>query len=359
MSNSRSRSRSRSGSSSDGSESDDDPVVRTLPVFYAPKLLSSLTLLQYPDRQPRPETAHPLLPPGLRPDTTTRPHHSNRRNRRNDSDSDTSDDEDEDEDEQQRTAPLQARLKPVSQHIELDVPIERTRDRFNDDKGKELAVGVIDPKYNILDQPSHKKGKGSKKSGAPELDEEALNALRHERDERRLQKITYASSVVPDITNYLVGVVNKDGVHLSPVTQTFQMRPKLTYLDNIVTLERRRKREAKVDEDADSEGDISDTEIKKEEAKAVQLTVKANADSTSGGLYGGKGVSGPGNGRAGAELFAPLRAQEGESWTPISHFHSKTPQANVMFKNLLVSEQGAHNTLQSTTLPKEYLDGRN
>ncbi|KAK4055274.1 hypothetical protein OIV83_000556 [Microbotryomycetes sp. JL201] len=330
-----SQSSSRFGSLSGGSESDeeDDPVVRELPVFYAPKLVSSLTLLQYPDRQPRPETAHPLLPPALRPDNAP------------DSDSD---------DEDEAAAPLQARLKPVSQHLELDVPIERTRDRFDDERGKELATGVIDPKYAVLDQPLQKKTRGAKR---PELDEETANALRHERDERRLQKITYASSVVPDITNYLVGVVKEDGLHLSPVTQTFQMRPKLTYLDNMVALERRRKREAKIDEDADSEGDISDTEIKKEEAKAVQMTVKANADSTSGGLYG-KGGSGPGNGRAGAELFAPLRAEEGESWTTISHYHAKTPQASVMLSDLLVSEQGATKTLSSTTLPKEYLDGR-
>lgn len=94
----------------------------------------------------------------------------------------------------------------------------------------------------------------------------------------------------------------------------------MTYLDNIITLERRRKREEKAsaDADADSDGDISDAEIKKEEAKAVQVSVKQNADTSGGGAFG---RIGPGNGRAGASLFAPLRAEEGEAWVPLSHYH--------------------------------------
>ncbi|KAK4057642.1 hypothetical protein OIO90_001289 [Microbotryomycetes sp. JL221] len=325
-------SRSGSGSSS-ASTSDSDPddeIVHEMPVFYTPKLLSSLTLLQYPDRPQRPETNFPLVPPSMRPDQSP----------------------------PQRHTRLQARYKPMSQHFQVDVPIERNDMRFDDDRGRELAQGVIEDKYNVLDQLANSKQGKRGRAKKQELDQDELLRLKEERDNRKLEHITYASTVVPDVTNYLVGLVKEDGLHLSPVTQTFQMRPKLQYHDNIATLERRRKREAKMEEDADSEGDISDTEIKKEEAKAVQLSVKTSAESSSGGLYGGKGGIGPGNGRAGAGLFAPLRAEEGESWTSIDHYHADSPQSSLMLNNLLVSDAGRTKNLASTTRPKEYLVGK-
>lgn len=87
-----------------------------------------------------------------------------------------------------------------------------------------------------------------------------------------------------------------------------------------MAFERRAKREAARNDDVSDE-EISDTELKKEEAKAVQVSIKSG-ESVKNPLAGG-------NGRAGAGLFAPLRAEEGEEWKPIRHYH-----ANVRFSFL-------------------------
>lgn len=119
---------------------------------------------------------------------------------------------------------------------------------------------------------------------------------------------------------------NADALHLTPVTQTYQLRPTLTYLDAIVATDRRAKRESKknLDEDSDENAEVSDTELKKEAAKAVQVSVKQSLDSTNGPGGGGfgKGPLGGGNGRAGAGLFEPLRAMEGEAWIDLKHYHA-------------------------------------
>ena len=71
------------------------------------------------------------------------------------------------------------------------------------------------------------------------------------------------------------------------------MRPSLNYLDNRVTIARRKKREAEKDKDAeDDEADLSDADIKKAEAKAVQVSIKQSADLSGGGAFGKSGEIG-------------------------------------------------------------------
>lgn len=326
------RSRSASSGSASASEDEgvdysDDPVVKRLPVYYLPHYLHSLTLLQYPDRPPRPDSTHPLLPPSLRPSSDS-------------SSSSTS----------ATTTRISGQYKPHSQHLSLSVPIERLPDRYDDDRGKQFGAGVLDQQERgeARDAAEGKSNKKRKKTKGEEQAEQEERARREEmRDNRRLDKISYSSTTVPDVTNYLVGIVKHgqssisvvssrrsasdfdpltttDALHLSPLTQTYQLRPSLTYLDHLLTLERRRKREQR-HPDSDSEGDISDTEIKKEEAKAVQVSVKQSVDLSGGGAFGKMGGGGGGglaNGRAGAGLFAPLRAEEGEQWQELEYYHA-------------------------------------
>lgn len=173
-----SRQQSRSTYSDD--EEDDDPILKTLPVYYTPHYLSSLTLLQYPDRQPRPETPHPLLPPSLRPDADPRPDPARSK--------------------------ISARYKPQSQHLEVEVPIERHPERWNDDDAKQYATGVIEEK----DKEAEREQAGKKKKRRGAEDEEERRRVQEEKESRRLDKMTYSSISVPDVTNYLVGIV-KDG----------------------------------------------------------------------------------------------------------------------------------------------------
>ncbi|GAA6050482.1 hypothetical protein JCM3770_002617 [Rhodotorula araucariae] len=316
------------GSSASDSD-DEDPIVRRLPVYYTPHYLESLCLLQYPDRPPHPDSAHPLLPPSLRPDWPRDPSTSAGR--------------------------LQAKYKPHSQHLELVLPIEKHPDRWNEDDAQRYAAGLVEDRDRQREREHEaKKGKGRRRrkdNGAQEDEDE--QRYREEKESRRLDKMVYASTGVPEVTSYLVGVVKNDALHLNPVNQTFQLRPSLTYLDNLLAIERRNKRQAQQNDD-DDESDVSDTELKKEAAKAVQVSIKQQQAQQQNGGQAQNPMARGGNGRAGASLFDPLRAEEAEDWKPVKHYHANTEAAEDAFKRLLAKTD---KKLTSTTKPKEYLVG--
>ena len=162
-----------------GDESDDDPIVKRIPVFYTPHYLSSLTLLQYPDRAPRPHTQHPLLPPSLRPGADPAPDPARSR--------------------------ISARYKPKSQHLQVEIPLERDPERWSEFEAAKFAKGLPEK-----EREKEKKTRGRKAKKDEEAEQEARLRLQEERDARRLDRIMFSSLVVPDVTNYLVGVV-KDG----------------------------------------------------------------------------------------------------------------------------------------------------
>ncbi|GAA5877262.1 hypothetical protein JCM16303_006219 [Sporobolomyces ruberrimus] len=312
-----SSSSSSSQDSASESDNDDDPIEKELDVFYTPQFLSSLTLLQYPDRPPQPHTAHPLLPAPMRP-------------------------RDELNSTQPSLGKLQAKYKSQTQHLELTLPMEKNPQRWNEDQAKTFAQGVIEEKDKQREREQEKKGRRKKRT---EHDDEEERRYREDKDLRRLDKMVYASTEVPEVTSYLVGVIKDNALHLNPVTQTFQLRPSLTYLDNLLAIDRRAKREAARNDDVSDE-EVSDTELKKEEAKAVQVSIKTGEQPM--------GPLGGGNGRAGAGLFAPLRAEEGEDWKPIRHFHANTDAAHKALEQMFVKKRGSKK-LTSTTKPKEYL----
>jgi DNA-directed RNA polymerase-3 subunit RPC5 len=161
------------------SDNDDDPIEKELDVYYTPQFLSSLTLLQYPDRPPQPHTAHPLLPPPMRP-----------------------------KDEHNNTRPsqgkLQAKYKSNTQHLELTLPMEMNPQRWNEEQAKTFAQGVIEEKDRQREKEQEKKGRRKKRN---DQDDEDERRYREEKELRRLDKMVYASTEVPEVTSYLVGVI--------------------------------------------------------------------------------------------------------------------------------------------------------
>jgi DNA-directed RNA polymerase-3 subunit RPC5 len=184
---SESSSASSASEDSDSSDNDDDPIEKELDVYYTPQFLSSLTLLQYPDRPPQPHTAHPLLPPPLRP-------------------------VDEDSAHQQSAGRLQAKYKPNTQHLELTLPMEKNPNRWNEEHAKTFAQGVIDEKDKQREREQEKKGRRKKRT---EQDDEEERRYREEKDLRRLDKMVYASTEVPEVTTYLVGAIKDSQSYFS------------------------------------------------------------------------------------------------------------------------------------------------
>lgn len=95
--------------------------------------------------------------------------------------------------------------------MQIEIPIEREPERWNEDQAKDFARGLPedDEEGGKGKGKGKARGKGRKKMMTEE--EEELKKREEERLEaRRLDKITLGSLEVPDVTNYLVGVV-KDG----------------------------------------------------------------------------------------------------------------------------------------------------
>lgn len=170
-----------SSESGSDSEEEEDTILKRIPVYYTPHYLASLTLLQYPDRAPRPETSHPLLPPALRPKAEPKP--------------------------ERGAGEITARYKPRSQHLEITVPLEKSQPRWNLETAKKMGKGVVSDKVDVKEEG--KKGKGRKKA-AVVVEEDS-----DEDDTKPLSRMTYSSHSVPDATNYLVGVI-KDSTQPFP-----------------------------------------------------------------------------------------------------------------------------------------------
>ena len=181
-------------SSEDEQVEDDDPIVKRLQVYYTPHYSQSLSLLQFPDKPQRPDTRHPLLPLSLRPNNSNTHSH------------------------------IQAHYKPQSQALSLSIPIERHLDRYDLERGNKFGQGVLDQqeRSEAKDKAegrstttSNKRGRKTKvdQQQQQEEEEEERQRLQQVKDNKMLDSITYTSTLVPDTTNYLVGIV-KDGQSL-------------------------------------------------------------------------------------------------------------------------------------------------
>lgn len=129
---------------------EDDEVIREVPVFMSQQLAKYLYLFQYPVR------TIPFTP---------------------------------------ATGPIAARIKPVSQLIELDLPLDTRSSMYSEERGKDFARGTNDrPIRTALDNDDSNLGRSG-------------GSRREEAAEEMLDRQTLGSSIVPNQTNYMVGVI--------------------------------------------------------------------------------------------------------------------------------------------------------
>lgn len=132
-------------------------ATQTIPIFMAQALAPYATLLQYPHKAPEPDSSEPLLPPSLR----DRKDHASR---------------------------IHARSKPLVGRLELSVPLEieegRLEGRFNMERASDMGMDA-----ELRGGKSN--SKDSDGGGMP------------------LSKMTLRGEVVPDQTNYCLGVFQK------------------------------------------------------------------------------------------------------------------------------------------------------
>lgn len=339
-------------------DDDDDPVVATYPVFYSPAYADALTLLQFPDKPARPGASRPLVPPALAPKPSSRQAKQKGKSARgggDDAQEEDDDDEDDDSDEERRrggpsaaarNAPMHVKYKPQTNHLELDVPIERHRERYNLDLARDFGRGtpagvaaqqeaqVAAAQQQQQQSGGRGRGRGRLAVPLPMPDVDDANAP-------KLEAITYASQEIPDQSNYVAGVWRDGALHLNPILRSYQLRPALKYLDVIAARERLAKSQAARQAALDEGEEVEDAEEAEESGAAggsatagtanksggdtskaaIQVQVRRGDDNTRG--RGGQGAGGPGgSGRASASLFDPLRDAEAESWVSLNHFYA-------------------------------------
>ncbi|KAH8923186.1 hypothetical protein BT69DRAFT_1334068 [Atractiella rhizophila] len=254
----------------DADDDPSDPIIKRLPVFLNPTFSGtpSLALLQYPSRPPKPYTNHPLLPPVLRDDPD---------------------------------GAIKARYKPINSHMELSLPLEHMNRRWNDSKAEEWGKGV--------EGWEDKKKKGGK-----------------------LERMSMTSEIVPGMTNYFVGVMRGDELHLNPLNTTIQLRPELSYLDELTLMERReRRRQRLANEQDDSGSGGSDVELDEEEKKAKKAS-KAAQTAKAVSVKAAEQAKDPRDWQTG--IFEVKKRLEEEEWLPLEHYHPDTGESNMVFEKM-------------------------
>jgi len=136
----------------------DPDVLQEIPIYFSRQLANKLSLLQYPVR-PR---AHPY----------TASH-----------------------------VPLEARLKPKSQVLELDIPLQPNATWYNRDRGRELALGLNDKEAKtIYDKDDW------------DFDDDDTSR----EHENLMHKQTLTATIIPAQANYMIGVMH-NGMYLDAI----------------------------------------------------------------------------------------------------------------------------------------------
>ncbi|KAF8931085.1 hypothetical protein BGZ47_000249 [Haplosporangium gracile] len=195
------------------------------------------------------------------------------------------------------SGPSKARIKPLSQLIELELPVDTNASQYNKERGEELAMGMNDKALRTA------------------LDDEPDD------DEKRelLDKQTLVSSLIPNATNYLAGVLRNDEMHLTPVYGAVQLRPSFKYLDKID--EKKKQASKKISDEENKELLAKQKAEQEQKARALQVQVRSAADSEA------RRTSGPNK----------ARLAEEENWTKLDYFDAETRESTLIYDRMFAS----------------------
>ncbi|KAG0091610.1 DNA-directed RNA polymerase III subunit RPC5 [Podila epicladia] len=212
----------------------------------------------------------------------------------------------------QESGPSKARIKPLSQLIELELPVDTSASQYNRERGEELALGMNDKALRTVFDD--------------DLDDDAEKEL--------LDKQTLVSSLIPNATNYLAGVLRNDEMHLTPFHGTVQLRPSFKYLDKID--EKHKQANKKVSDEENKEMIARQKAESEQKAKALQVQVRSAADSEA------RSRSGPNR----------ARLAEEENWTKLDYFDADTYEADMIYDRMFASHI---DELECATTVEDYL----
>lgn len=270
---------------------------------------------------------------------------------------------------------VSSRWRPRANRVEVELPLDVREEVYNTDRGAEFGAGAeVLAQKQVRADAAHG---GSSQNDAPigpssrtrvKKEEEAQSS----RGPKKLEKIKLESSQVPNATEYMVGVIRDQALHLTQLSSIVQLRPSMNYLDAIDEAreaEKRRDRAAlagELDSDEEDENELIEMEAPGEgssRSKAKKDVKKPTAQTLSVALRTdvnvkkGAGMMMNSNTGSGSEardlLMAAQREADAERWLDLEWRDENSEEAQRIFDAQLFA--GSKTLLTCKTKPRDYL----
>ncbi|KAI8057251.1 DNA-directed RNA polymerase III subunit Rpc5 [Syncephalis plumigaleata] len=232
--------------------------------------------------------------------------------------------------------PIEAHFKPNARRLQFTLPINTARPSYDEDRGRELAKA---------EEAHRKRQQSTSNTSTPLLKHQ--QAKEQDTSNALLDRVSIGSTTMPLLTNYMVGVLGNDGLHLTPVVAAHQLRPTLHHLD---AFDEQNKRSSKMAGNGADDDDDMDDDTEKDAAKArlaaskaVQIKVKSTQEMEQAKQE-----------RNASQIYWQQKIDE-ETWIPYKYANVESDIAYDTFGRLF-STLSMETPLECTTSSGEYLD---
>ncbi|KZT30371.1 hypothetical protein NEOLEDRAFT_1082211 [Neolentinus lepideus HHB14362 ss-1] len=211
---------------------------------------------------------------------------------------------------------IASRIKPKVRRLEVHVPVDTRQEVWNNERARDLGVARVEDDK--------------------EKNQDSQKAKLKEGEEPRLSEIRMQSDRIPQQGAYMLGIVRDGRLHLHPISDAYQLRPTLTYMD---VLSRKSKRRTGGGDDSDSDdGPLPDPDeeappptVKKEkkhptgEAREVQVAARRSDREGSQAIQGGLSA-------VRREMLLTIRAEEEEPWEDLEYCEGESEESSIAFE---------------------------
>ncbi|KAI3487348.1 hypothetical protein L1887_48769 [Cichorium endivia] len=271
---------------------------------------------------------------------------------------------------------VSSRWRPRANRVEVELPLDVRAEVYNSERGVDFGAGadVLAQKQARADAAhgvasSSGEASGSRTRVKKEKEEEAAA----NRGPKKLEKVKLESTQVPNATEYMVGVIRDQALHLSRLESIVQLRPSMDYLDALDEAreaERRRDRAAlagELDSDEEDEEELIEMEApgegssrskakkdaKKPAAQTLSVALRTDPNAKKGGGIGMGSGSGTGS-EARDLLMAAQREAEAERWLDLEWRDERSHEAQQIFNAQLFA--ASQTPLTCKTKPRDAKD---
>ncbi|SPO23710.1 related to RPC37 - RNA polymerase III subunit C37 [Ustilago trichophora] len=273
---------------------------------------------------------------------------------------------------------VSSRWRPRANRVEVELPLDVREEVYNTDRGVDFGAGaeVLAQRQARADAAhggttlNEASSSSTSRSRVKKEKEEEAQAQAH-RGPKKLEKIKLESNQVPNATEYMVGVIRDQALHLTRLESIVQLRPSMNYLDAIDEAreaEKRRDRAAlagEIGSDEEDEEELIEMEapgegssrsktkkdVKKPAAQTLSVALRTDPNAVQKG--GGMGMGGGSGSEARDQLMAAQREADAERWVDLEWRDERSLEAQQIFDAQLFA--GSKAPLTCKTKPREYL----